>query len=80
MCMCEGGGNHEQGSHANVSTSGRKLVHIHTLFTWGNATAFLNQSQSASLRKCRVSLGTFGPRGKLSKLPEHGKKNTKKEN
>lgn len=52
----------------------RKKAGEHTLFAWGNATGFLNQSQSASLRKYRVNFGTFGPKGKLSKLPEHGEK------
>ena len=44
----------------------------HALFTWRNATGFLTHSQPASLRKWQVSLGTFGPKRKLSKLPEHG--------
>lgn len=50
---------------------GRKLGHAHCSHG-GNATGFLNEMQSASLRKCRVSFCTFGLQGKLSTLPEHG--------
>jgi hypothetical protein len=39
-----------------------------------NFTGFFNQSQSVSLRKCRVSLDTFGLKGKLSSCQNMKKK------
>lgn len=53
---------HVQGKHVN-SIWGRKLMDL--AFTQGNFTRLFNQSQSATLRKCRISLDTFGPKGKL---------------
>lgn len=49
-----------------------------TLCSQGSFTGFFNQSQSATLRKCRVRLNAFGPKGKLcncQNVKEKGKEN-----